>query len=208
MNRILKLIFLLLAQIYSSICYSQVISSYPRARISANQYLFSGDKYKSFSESQSATGASIKIQSGGAHFAPVFGFNLLALNGRQDFYDGSTNVVTSIFNYYSASTDIGLQYFILERSKKGMNIFLSGAGVLGYNLISLSKNTTLTTIPYNDKSFSYGYAAGIGAEFIFSTAPNYKWSLYLDVQMREESTQLLEQNFDLGGLMISLGLGW
>lgn len=207
MNHILKLHLILFIFAVCSVSYSQVLSPYPRTRVSVNQYLFSGDKFKSFSESQSATGASMKVQSGSLHFAPVFGFNLLALNGRQSFYDGGTTAVTSSFNYYSASTDIGLQYFILERSKKGMNIFLSGSGILGYNFISLSKNTTLTTIPYSDKSFSYGYAAGIGAEFIFSGANN-KWSLYLDAQIREESTEILKQNFDLGGLMISLGLGW
>ncbi len=207
MNYNLGLLFLIFVLVSSPKSFGQVVSPYPRTRVSVNQYLFSGDKYKSLAESQSALGASIKVQSAGSYFAPVFGFNLLGLNGRQDFYDGGTTAVTSPFNYYSASTDIGLQYFILERSKKGMNIFLSGSGILGYNFISLSKNTTLTTIPYSDKSFSYGYAAGIGAEFIFSGANN-KWSIYLDAQIREESTQILDQNFDLGGLMISLGLGW
>jgi hypothetical protein len=180
---------------------------YPRTRLSAHQSLYSGEKGKSFAETSVGYGAGVSVFLDGRHFIPFFGFNVGTMTGRQAFLDNSTEV-TSSFTYYSASTEMGLQIFPIERRTKGFNVYFVGIGIVGYNFVALSKSVTLTSIPYSDQSFSAGYAAGIGTEWIMNNASPNKWALNAEVIFKKESATLFKQTFDLSSMVFSVGLGW
>lgn len=199
--------FCWLAVLCSSLSKAEGVGVYPRTRFSAYQNLYSGEKGKSFAEVSSGYGAGISVSLEGRHFIPLFGFKVGNIAGRQIFLDDTTEV-TSLFNFYSATMDIGLQIFPIERRKKGFNVYFVGIGFIGYNFISLSKNTVLTNIPYSDQSFSQGYASGIGSEWIMNSTSSNKWSLNAEVFIKNENTTLLKKNFDLSSMMFSVGLGW
>lgn len=180
---------------------------YPRTRLGARQSLYSGEKGKSFTEASVGYGAGVSVFLDGRHFIPFFGFNVGTMTGRQVFLDNSTEV-TSSFTYYSAATEMGLQIFPIERRTKGFNVYFVGMGIVGYNFVALSKNVTLTSIPYSDQSFSAGYAAGIGTEWIMNNASPNKWALNAEVLFKKESATLFKQTFDLSSMVFSVGLGW
>lgn len=180
---------------------------YPRTRLGIHQSLYSGEKGKSFTETSVGYGAGVSVFLDGRHFIPFFGFNIGTMAGRQAFLDNSTEVTTS-FNYYSAATEMGLQIFPIERRTKGLNVYFVGIGVVGYNFVALSKSATLTSIPYSDQSFSAGYAAGIGTEWIMNNASPNKWALNAEVIFKKESATLFKQTFDLSSMVFSVGLGW
>lgn len=175
--------------------------------MSAHQNLYSGEKGKSFAETSAGYGAGISVFLDGRHFIPFFGFKVGTMTGRQVFLDNTTEVTTS-FNFYSATTDIGLQIFPIERRTKGFNVYFTGIGIIGYNFVALSKSASLTSIPYSDQSFSAGYAAGIGSEWILSNASVSKWTLNAEVLFKKESATLFKQTFDLSSMVFSVGLGW
>lgn len=195
------------AVLCSSVSEANNYGLYPRTRLSAHQNLYSGDKGKSFAEASTGYGAGISVFLDGKHFIPFFGFKIGTMTGRQVFLDDSTEV-TSSFNFYSATTDIGLQIFPIERRTKGFNVYFTGIGIIGYNFVALSKSTTLTNIPYSDQSFSGGYAAGIGSEWIMNNASPNKWALNAEVLFKKESATLFKRTFDLSSMVFSVGLGW
>ncbi len=180
---------------------------YPRTRLNVHQNLYSGEKGKSFAETSVGYGAGVSVFLDGRHFIPFFGFKVGTMTGRQVFLDGTTEVTAS-FSSYSAATEMGLQIFPIERRTKGFNVYFLGIGLVGYNFVALSKNATLSSIPYSDQSFSGGYAAGIGTEWILNNASPNKWALNAEVVFKKESATLFKQTFDLSSMVFSVGLGW
>lgn len=169
--------------------------------------MYSGEKGKSFAEAATGFGAGVSVFSDGKHFVPLFGLKIGKVSGRQKFFDDTTEVATP-FNFYSATTDLGFQIFPIERRTKGFNVYFVGMGVAGYNFIALADSATLTSIPYSDQSFSAGYAAGIGSEWILDVASLNNWAINFEVLFRNEKTTLLNDEFDLSCMMFSVGLGW
>ncbi len=208
MERFFSLILIILAAlINTSFASSSDYAIYPKTRLGARQEFFSGEKYKSLSETGSGVSAGISVFTDGAHFVPFFGFYVSSAVGSQVFMDGTTAVSTG-FKFYSASTEIGMQIYPIERRESGFNIYIVGAGTLGYNFIALSKSTSLATLPYSDQSFSNGYYSGIGSELIFGSDGLSKWTLNSEVLLKKESGTLLKQQFDFSCLIFAVGLGW
>lgn len=168
--------------------------------------MYSGDKNTSLGEGSPGYGVEITISNDGYFLIPFFSSSLSMINSKQSFLDSATPV-TSNFTYYGAEADVGLLLFPLSRRTKGFNTFLSGAGIVGYNFIALSKSTVLTSIPHNDQSFSAGYSAGLGAEWILGEDKK-KWSLLAKVEYKSASSTLLKRTFDLNRVCLSLGMGW
>jgi len=181
--------------------------AYPRTRTGVRQLLYSGDKGTSFAESTAGVGGSVTVFKDGKYIVPFFAFSFSNLSGRQIFFDGSTEV-TSNFTYYSAATEIGVALFPIERKNRGVNVYFTGGGTLAYHFLSLSKSTTLTSIPYSDQASSLGYFGGIGAESIVSGDGKLKWTLITEVLFKKESPVLLKKQFDISSFILSIGLGW
>lgn len=205
--RLLIFLFINLVLLNTSVGEAANFGIYPRTRLSLYQNMYSGEKEKSFAEAATGFGAGVSVFLDGKHFVPLSGLKISTVSGRQGFLDGTAKVTTS-FNFYSVTTDLGLQIFPIERRTKGFNIYFVGMGVAGYNFIDLADSATLTSIPYSDQSFSAGYAAGIGSEWILNIAGQNHWAIYLEALFRNEQTTLLNKEFDLSNIMFSIGLGW
>lgn len=91
--------------------------------------------------------------------------------------------------------------------RRGFNVYFSSGGVLGYNFVALGKEVDLQSIRYSDQSFSTGYMAGIGSEWILSSVSNNKWNLNAEVLYKSENATLLNTKYDLSCMIFSLGLG-
>lgn len=180
---------------------------FPKTRIGARQALYSGEKGKSFAEASLGYGGNVTVFLNGSRLIPYFGFSFNTISGRQTFLDNTTEVSSS-FNFYSAATELGFQVYPIERRTKGLNVYFSGVGVVGYNFIALSKSTTLSSIPYSDQAFSAGYVAGVGAEWILSNTSLNRWTMNVEVLYREENATLLKKTFDLSSLIFAVGFGW
>jgi hypothetical protein len=180
---------------------------YPGTRLTVSNNLYSGEKGKSFAEASVGYGGGVSIFLDGSYFVPFFGFNLGMITGRQAFQD-SVTLVTSTFTYYSATTQIGIQVFPIERRTKGFNVYFEGVGIAGYNFVALSNKVTLTSIPSSDQSFSAGYGLGIGTEWIINDESLDKWALSAGVLFKNESATLFKQKFNLNSMSFSVGLGW
>ena len=180
---------------------------FPKTRLQAHQTLYSGEKGQSFAEAGAGWGVGITSYSDGRRLAPFLGLHLTVMTGRQTFLDNETEVSAS-FNSYLASTEIGANFYPIERRTRGMNVYISGAGLVGYNFVSLSRGASLSSIPYSDQSFSGGYALGMGAEWILSTIGPTKWTMTTDFLFKKESAVLLKKQFDLSSIVFSVGFGW
>lgn len=186
---------------------ASLYGDFPRTRLSLHQNLYSGEKGKSFAEASTGVGAGVSVFLDGKYLIPFFGFKFNSMAGRQMFLDDRTEVSTT-FTYYSAAADIGLHIFPIERRSQGLNVYLIGLGTVGYNLVALAKGTTLASIPHSDQSFSAGYGAGIGAEWILSNTSMSKWTIGAEVALKQESATLFKRRYDLSHLQISFGMGW
>lgn len=185
-------------------------SNYPRTKISVRQASFSGEKGKSFAESTAGYSAGISVFVDGEYFAPFIGVYYGSLNAKQNFIDNGA-FTSSAYVLQSGNMEAGFNLYPIARSARGINVYLSAAGVLGYQSLALSKSRTFTKLPYSDQNYSTGYRGGLGVEWIINnssyTSTN-KWALSAEVSLKKESTVLLNQNFLLDGLQISLGLSW
>ncbi|AHZ86574.1 hypothetical protein EP01_16765 [Bdellovibrio bacteriovorus] len=188
-------------------CQASNVGLFPGTRVSAFQSVYSGEKGKSFAESSAGVGAGVSVYMDGKYLTPYFGFKVGSMAGTQMFLDNTSEVSTS-FNYYSASAEAGFHLFPIERRKKGFNVYFSGGGVIGYNFVALNKEASLENIPYSDQSFSTGYVAGVGSEWILNSADKNKWNLNAEVLFKNESSTLFNQRYDLSCMVFSLGLGW
>ncbi|MBX3040542.1 MAG: hypothetical protein KF789_07550 [Bdellovibrionaceae bacterium] len=180
---------------------------FPRTRLSGQQTYFSGDTGKSFGESGAGYGFGLTVLGDGSYLVPFAGFSATTLAGSQTFLDG-TSKVTPKFSFYSASTQLGLQLYPIQRRKKGFNVYVSALGSVGYNYISLNKSVAFTNIPNSDQAFSLGYAAAAGGEWIVSDDGARRWGFFGEISLSKQSATLLKQQFDLSGLTMAVGIGW
>lgn len=189
---------------------SVLASNFPRTMITARHSTYSGEKGKSFAETGSGFGGGVSIFLDGSHFAPFVGVFYGQTSGKQSFNDNG-KLVPSTFVFQSASAELGAQIYPIERTYKGVNLFISGAGILGYHSLALSKKQTFEKIPNSDQGYSTGYRAGLGAEWILKNS-NYvstsKWCITLDINYRNEFTNIMNQTIYLNSLQVGLGLSW
>nr|BFD59462.1 hypothetical protein CKG001_15690 [Bdellovibrio sp. CKG001] len=188
-------------------CEANQAGIFPSTRFSAYQSNYSGEPGKSFAETATGLGAGLTVFMDGKRLIPYFGFKVGSMAGTQTFLDGTTEVSSS-FKYYNSSAEAGLQLFVIERKKRGFNAYFSAGGVLGYNFVALGKTVELENIQRSDQSFSVGYAAGIGTEWILTSANNNKWNFNTEVLYKGESTTLFKSKYDLSCMVFSIGLGW
>jgi hypothetical protein len=168
---------------------------------------YSGEEGRSFAESSPALGFTLNVSSEAQHFSPFVGLKLITASGDQTFLDGTTEL-ESKFIYYSASVELGVHLYPLERRSRGINVYVSGGASLGYNYLALGKKTEVTNIPKSDQVFSAGYVAGFGFEWILSQSGRDRWSLFGEAMAVTESTRLLEKTYKLDRMILAVGLGW
>ncbi|WP_374001780.1 hypothetical protein [Bdellovibrio bacteriovorus] len=188
-------------------CEANQSGLFPSTRFSAYQSIYSGEPGKSFAETATGLGAGITVFMDGKRLIPYFGFKVGSMTGTQTFLDGTAEVSSS-FKYYNSTAEAGLQLFVIERKKRGFNVYFSGGGVLGYNFVALGKTVELQNIHRSDQSFSTGYAAGIGSEWILTSANNNKWNFNSEVLYKSEGATLFNSKYDLSCMVFSIGLGW
>ncbi len=200
-------IFIISMLIFSGNCFADNLGLFPKTQLAVQQNLYTGDKNASLSESSPGYGLEGLVMEEGRHFSPFFAASIATITGKQSFLDSLTAVKAS-FVYYGAEADAGLLFFPISRRIKGINIYFSAAGLVGYNFIAIDKDTVLSTIPYNDQAFSAGYSAGIGAEWILSNSSTRKWTLAGKIEYKNSSATLLKRTFGFNRGCFSLGLAW
>lgn len=183
-------------------------TNFPTAKLSVIQSLYSGDKGTSLGEAGSGYGVELENSTVYNRF---FSFYLKVRgntsSGTQNFYDGTT-LVSSPFSFYQGQTELGVYFFPIQREHKGLNVFFGGGGIAGYNYISLSKATTLTTTPHSSQGIGTGFSGTLGGEYILRTM-NRAWSLQGQLSYRSEKCKLLDQkDFDLSAIVLGLGIGF
>ncbi|MFN9068738.1 MAG: hypothetical protein ACK5V3_16035 [Bdellovibrionales bacterium] len=183
-------------------------SSFPSTRLGAYQIFYSGEKKESFSESESGQGFELTTQKNGSWISPYAKVRLTVVNGDQDFDDGTTEFDSS-FTYYQGSLEIGSYFYPIERKRTGFNLFLGVGGILSYNYINLSEDDSLTVISAKEQSFSFGYAASLGGEWILSSRDRNKWAVIGEIVSRNENSKFLKKsNFSFNGFIVGLSLGF
>lgn len=201
----LGIVFLLLAA--SAAHANSRNASYPKTRMGVLSAAYSGEEGRSFAESSPAMGLTLNVSSEAKHFSPFVGLKLITVSGDQTFLDGTTEI-ESKFVYSSASVELGVHLYPLERRSRGINVYVSGGASLGYNYLALDKDTEVTDIPKSDQVFSAGYVAGFGFEWILSEAGRDRWSLFGEAMAVTESTTLLEKTYKLDRMILAVGLSW
>lgn len=181
--------------------------SYPKTRFDLRHHLYTGLRGSSFEEQGSSFGLGVTKMMNRSFLVPTFSFAVIGTSGRQTFNDNGSDVEAG-FNYYAANADFSIQLYLLGRRTTGINVYLTGGGLVGYNYIALSKDITTTYIPYTDQSISTGYLTGAGAEFILGTNSPNKWTIFSQITLKNESAILLKQKFDLNSIIFSAGIGW
>lgn len=182
--------------------------SFPGTILKTQQFYYSGPKNKSFAGA-SGYGLSINIIKPNEYLAPYVGINIGGQSGRQTFLDGPSEISSS-YNYQFGSGEAGLFIFPMGRRESGLNLYINGAGVAGYQQVTLNTTTLLTYISSkSDQGFSSGYKGNFGLEWIIKIKGlRTKWTVYTEVGFKNETTRLFNQNYVLQTFNYSLGLGW
>lgn len=191
---------------WSAYAYTQA-SSYPSTMLHLTQHNYSGERHKSFGASAQGYSAGVTLMTQYEYFVPFIGINVGSQSGRQAFLDRTTSI-TSNYTYQYGGGEAGLLFFPLGRKDKGLNLYMKGSGIAGYQTINLKTNATLTTLPTSDQNFSTGYKGHFGLELILSKRAKARWTIYAEIGFKNETTQLLKQNFNLDSLNYTMGLGW
>lgn len=182
-------------------------SGYPKTRMGILSAAFSGEEGRSFSESSPAVGLGLNVSSEAKHFSPFVGLKLITESGEQMFLDGGAEV-ESKFSYYSASMELGVHLYPLERRSRGVNVYFSGGASIGYNVIALDKGTEFTSGPKSGQGFSAGYLAGFGFEWILAETGFNRWSLYGEAIAITENGKILGETYKLDRMIMAVGLSW
>lgn len=209
MTSILLSIFSIFAGIFlmSSESLGQA-QAYKSSKIQLFQVNYSGEKNKSFADG--GIGFGLEIQSDfGRSWGRVYGKTRGTLaSGRQSFLDGASQVNCN-YTFYQGQFELGLVLMPIPGREKGMNVFVSGAGTLGYNWLSLTSSTTLSQLKPSDSASSLGYVTGVGVEWTLGKALGKKHMLTGEINYRSDRTNLAGQSeFNLTGLSIHFGYGW
>lgn len=184
-------------------------SKWPRPVVALRYNTFTGENGHSFNDKTSVGGGlNLVFDNYSTRFQPFIGAYYGVIDSKQDFYDDNT-LVNSSFFLQSLNLEPGINVYIMGRAP-GYNIYLTAAGIVGSQSLTLSKTITFQRLPRSDTGYSYGGRLGLGAEWMrgqtFSTKS--RWALSTELSYRKESTVLINQDFTMDGLTMALGLSW
>lgn len=202
------LLIILFSALGAKTASAQQQTNFPPSRLSFYQILYAGEKGKSLSETGVGYGVEIERSSeGNGYYSFYLKVRGSYSSGTQSFADGTANV-SSKFTFYQGDGELGVYLFPLQRQKSGLNVYVGGGGIAGYNYLSLDKSTTVTTIPLTDQAIGTGFSAVFGGEFLMRG--NMKaYSLNAQLAYKHETAKLLKQSeFDLSGIALVIGLGF
>jgi hypothetical protein len=182
---------------------------------------FSGDKNKSFGESTAASyGGELSLDDGGDHFRYFVKTKIMVAEGQQNFLDNTTEVKSN-FKLTQISPEFGVMLYPVARKNSGLNLYVWGSGVLGYNLLDLSpisstSGTTVTSVTTysklksRDQGYSYGGGAGIGFDIIFSLGRRSgSMTMYGEAGFKEQISELANvKNFQVNAAQFTFGVGF
>ncbi|MDG0817482.1 hypothetical protein [Bdellovibrio svalbardensis] len=173
------------------------------------QEIYSGESYKSLAQGSPGFGIEFSRDAGGTYFRTYAKGRFGASSGKQKFLDGSSQV-NADYSYYFTQGELGLQVYPIARRDVGVNLFIGAGGVLGLNSLGLKPiSGSFSQLKAQQQAIAFGYIASIGLEMIFSGANSRHFMGTLEAAYRQQQAALAGQDeFDLGGLSISVGMGW
>lgn len=188
--------------------HAQQSMAFKSTRLQLFQLNYSGEKEKSFAEGSSAVGAEAYSDWGSSWGRLYTKARAAQSTGRQSFLDGSTSVSCN-YTYYQGQFEPGILLFPVPSRDTGFALYLSAGGNIGYNWLSLTSTSTLTSLKPSESALSFGYAVGTGVEWTLSKVQGKRSVLTGEITYRVDSASLAGQtSFDLSGLAIHVGYGW
>ncbi len=202
-------LFYLILFSFNSVAYAQRNAfRSPTFNLKIHQHTYTGEKNKSFADTGTGYGVSLEKLFRYDILVPYFGISMGTHSGKQSFLDDKTEKKAYYLFQYGAA-EVGAYLFPAGRQVKGMSFYVKGAGLFGYNALSIDSNIKFTKLTNSEQNYSGGYKGAVGLEWIFNRKSKYgKWSFYGEVGFKKEQTVLAKQNFSLDTLTYSLGLGW
>lgn len=180
---------------------------------------FSGDKNKSFGESNSpGYGGELSLDSGGEYFRYFVKAKIINSEGSQNFLDNMTEV-RSNYKLTQIGGELGFSFYPVARKGSGLNLYMWGTGAVGYNLLDLkpvssiigttvTPVTTYSKLKTRDQGYSYGAGGGIGFEILFGRKSTIS-AVYGEAGFREQFAQLAGRtDFQLNSVQFVLGVGF
>jgi hypothetical protein len=172
---------------------------------------YTGPIYKSFTEGSPAYGFELSIDDGGKHFRYFFKARANHSQGRQNFRKNNI-IYLSKYEFMNAEPEIGVSFFPVARSDRGLNIYLWGAGNISYNYLHLMNiPTTVNGVDPKSQQFGAGYGGGVGFDLLFSggSRTSGKQMLYAEIGFRESFVaQAGYERFEISGLAAVFGFGF
>lgn len=183
-------------------------TAFKSTRLQVFQLNYSGEKEKSFADSGSGMGFEAYADWGSSWGRLYTKARATQSTGRQSFLDGSTSTSCN-YTYYQGQFEPGIMLFPIPTRDTGIGIYISAGADIGYNWLSLTSSSTLTELKPSESALSFGYSAGVGAEWTLSKGSGKRNVLIGEITYRVDSASLAGQStFDLSGLAIHLGYGW
>lgn len=181
---------------------------YPLMQFHVRGFSYSGDKYKSFSDSGPGFSAGLAFLGRGQNFTPIYRIDTGGQTGRQAFLDGTTELILNYAYRYTAA-EIGTYYFPAKRLNGGISPYLGGTAVIGINSIELKSIQVFNALPTSDNNIIFGYRLCTGAEwFLTPRVGRPKWTLYTELGFKKENSKILNQNFSTQNIDFTVALGW
>jgi len=190
--------------------YSPPASTFQSTKFNLFQEIYSGDDYKSLSQGRPGYGFEFSRDAGGSYFRSYMKGRFGNSAGRQKFKDGNSPVDAD-YSYNFAQGELGVLFYPISRADKGINLFIGAGGMMGLSSLALesTNSTSFTQLKAQQQAMSFGYMACLGIEMIFSSSAQQHYMAVLEAAYRQQHAGLAGQSsFDLGGLSISLGIGW
>jgi hypothetical protein len=181
-----------------------------RTRLGLVYSNFSGDQYKSVGNNATAFGGEVSILKGAWSMGDLIGkVRGLYISGKNDFLDGTTPITDASFTIFAGEPCLGVQINLMPFYPPGFRAYLSGLGVMSYDILRFSNSATLTTLTKSQSAVGFGYELSTGVETTFKRDNGGQFLLYGEIQYRDVRTKLAGQSsFQLTGLQIAGGLGW
>lgn len=183
-------------------------AAFKSTRLQLFQLNYAGEKEKSFAEGGSSVGLEAYSDWGRSWGRFYTKARAAQSSSQQSFLDG-TSSVNCTYTYYQGQFEPGIVIFPVPSRDTGFALYLSAGGSVGYNWLSLSSTSTLTTLKPSESAMSFGYAVGTGVEWTLTKAQGKRNVLTGEITYRSEKANLAGQTaFDLSGLAIHVGYGW
>lgn len=180
-----------------------------RTRIGMNYTVFGGDQYKSLGNNATGYGGEISVLKGIWSMGSFVGkVRALYISGTADFMDGTTADNGTPFTLFAGEPCLGLEINLMPFHPPGFRTYISGMGVMSYDILRFSNSATFTTLDKSQTALGFGYELGAGVEVTFKRVDG-QFLLYSEVQYRSVTAKLAGQsNFALSGLQLAGGIGW